>query len=121
MKNYRRSEATEQIAVIQWCEINKFMYPELKLIFHVPNGGTRNKIEAANLKRQGVKSGVPDLFLPVARHDYNGLFIEMKYGKNKTTENQKIWIEELQGQGYLCQVCNGAEEAVEVLKKYMKK
>ena len=72
-------EAQEQAVVISWCEMQKNKYPELSMIYHCPNGGYRNKIEAANLKRQGVKSGVPDLFLPVPRKNKHGLFIEMKW------------------------------------------
>jgi hypothetical protein len=50
-------------------------YPELRLMFAIPNGGSRDKREAANLKAEGVKSGVPDVFLPVPRHNYLVLFI----------------------------------------------
>jgi len=81
-QNRRRSEATEQETLIQWCGWQQSKYPELKLIYHIPNGGSRNTLEAANLKRQGVKAGVPDLCLPVARNGFHGLYIEMKYGKN---------------------------------------
>lgn len=121
MKNYMRSEATEQMAVIQWCEINKFIHPELQLIFHVPNGGKRNASEGAKFKKLGVKAGVPDLFLPIAKDGYHGLFIEMKYGKGTTSKEQKTWLKELDNQGYLCRVCNGAEEAVQVILGYIKK
>jgi len=54
---------------------------------------------------EGVKRGVPDVFLPVARGGYHGLWIEMKYGKNKTTSNQKWWLNELKDQGYKTAVC----------------
>ncbi|MGL5753425.1 MAG: VRR-NUC domain-containing protein [Paraclostridium sp.] len=121
MRNYKRSEETEQMAVIDWCKINEFVYPELKLIYHIPNGGKRSSTEAARFKRAGVKAGVPDLHLPIARHRYHGLYIEMKYGNNKTTQTQKEWLLALQEQGYLCKVCNGAEEAIAVLQKYLNK
>ena len=64
--NYSRTEADEQKAVIQWCILMEGRWPELEYIYHVPNGGSRNAREAANLKAQGVKPGVPDLELPVA-------------------------------------------------------
>lgn len=115
----KRNEASEQITLIRWCELQKGKYPELGLIFHVPNGGTRNKFEAANLKKQGVKAGVPDLFLPVVRGKYHGLFIELKYGKNKATEKQKEWIEKLNKQGYYAVVCTGFEEAKKVIQEYI--
>lgn len=119
MQNKKRSEATEQEIVINWCEYNSPRHPELKLIYHVPNGGSRNQLEAVNLKRQGVKAGVPDLNLPVALHGFHGLYIEMKFGKNKTTEKQKWWLEQLQKQGYKTAVCYGADEAIDTIKEYL--
>lgn len=87
--NLKRGEDTEQMGVIDWANWNTGRFPELKLLFHVPNGGKRNAAEAARFKAMGVKAGVPDLCLPVARGGYAGLYIEMKYGKNKTTEKQE--------------------------------
>lgn len=115
----KRSEATEQVRVMDWCRWHEARTPELALLYHVPNGGSRNQLEAANLKQQGVKAGVPDLFLPVARHDFHGLYIEMKYGKNKTTDKQEWWLEQLGQQGYKTAVCYGAEEAINMIADYL--
>ncbi|CEN86387.1 VRR-NUC domain-containing protein [Paraclostridium sordellii] len=115
----KRSEASEQMLLMQWCNLQKFKYPELELIFHIPNGGSRNRLEATNLKKQGVKAGVPDLFLPKANSKYHGLFIEMKFGRNKTNENQDRWIDNLNKQGYKAIVCFGFEEAKEEILKYI--
>lgn len=112
-------EAQEQSVLINWCELQKNKYPVLDLIFHVPNGGYRNKIEASNLKRQGVKAGVPDLFLPVPNKKFHGLFIEMKWGNNKPTENQDKWILKLSEQGYKVNVCYSSIEAIESIKEYL--
>lgn len=76
-------------------------------------------LEAANLKRQGVKAGVPDLCLPVTRGRYHGLYIEMKYGKNKTSEEQNKWLDALAWQGYAVAVCYGWEKAQELIVKYL--
>jgi hypothetical protein len=119
LQNRKRSEATEQERVINWCRYNASEHPELKLIYHIPNGGSRNQLEAANLKRQGVKAGVPDLTLPVALKGYHGLYIEMKFGKNGTTEKQKWWLEQLEKQGYKTAVCYEADEAIATLKQYI--
>ena len=118
-QNRQRCEATEQETLVNWCRLFENRYPELKLLYHVPNGGSRNRLEAANLKRQGVKAGVPDLCLPVPKRNYHGLYIEMKYGKNKTTEAQEEWLEALQQQDYKTAVCYSAEEAQEVIKDYL--
>lgn len=119
MQNRKRSEATEQERVISWCGYNADRYQELKLIYHIPNGGSRNELEAANLKRQGVKAGVPDLALPVALNGYHGLYIEMKFGKNTTTKKQEWWFEQLTKQEYKTAVCYGADEAIATLKEYI--
>ena len=74
-------EANEQIKLFRWASFATAKYPCLTLLHHIPNGGSRNQLEARNLKLQGVKSGVPDICLPVPRGKYHGLYIEMKYGK----------------------------------------
>lgn len=110
MKQY---EADQQRKLFQWTTFIRAKHPEIDLMFHIPNGGSRNKLEAANLKKQGVKAGVPDLFLPVSRGGYHGLFIELKYGKNKPTEKQTEWLKNLNEQGYAVAVCYGCDEASE--------
>lgn len=112
-------EASEQMALFRWANFARGKYPELDLLYHIPNGGSRNKIEAANLKRQGVKSGVPDLCLPVARGGWHGLYIELKFGKNKTTDNQDAWMRSLATQGYAAAVCYGWQDAAEIITKYL--
>lgn len=115
----KRCEATEQERVINWTTFYAKDFPELDLLYHVPNGGSRNQLEAANLKRQGVKAGVPDLVLPVPRQQFHGLYVEMKWGKNTTTDKQDWWLEQLQQQGYKTAVCWSADEAMNVIAEYM--
>lgn len=112
-------EANEQEALFRWAALACGRFPELDLLYHIPNGGSRNRLEAANLKRQGVKAGVPDLCLPAARGKFHGLYIEMKYGKNKTSEKQNKWLTALQSQGYAAAVCYGWQEAQELITKYL--
>lgn len=116
---HRSIEGAEQIKLFRWIDFAAGKHPELRLLFHVPNGGSRNKAEAANLKRQGVRPGVPDLCFPVARGKYHGLYIELKAGKNKPTEHQREWIAELRAQQYAVAVCYGWEEAAGILEKYL--
>lgn len=115
----KRCEATEQERVINWATFYAKDFPELDLLYHVPNGGSRNQLEAANLKRQGVKAGVPDLVLPVPQQQFHGLYVEMKWGKNTTTDKQDWWLEQLQKQGYKTAVCWSADEAMDVIAEYM--
>lgn len=113
-------EAAEQTALFRWAGFMSGQFPEIEMLYHIPNGGSRNKIEAAHLKQQGVKAGVPDLCLPVARGEYHGLYIELKYGKNKLTENQKRWIKLLRSQNYKAEVAYGWEEASKIILEYLK-
>lgn len=113
------TEHAHQCALMCWCALNFNIYPELKLIFAIPNGGERNIIVASRLKAEGVKSGVPDLFLPVARHDCHGLFIEMKKLDGTIGKNQPQWEKDLTEQGYGHAYCYGWEAAVSVLKSYL--
>ena len=71
------------------------------------------------MKREGVKAGVSDVFLPVARGKYHGLYIELKVGENKTSSDQKWWIAQTTKQGYCSTVCYGWVEAKGVIEKYL--
>lgn len=83
------------------------------------SGGHRNKSEAVNLKRQGVKAGVPDICLPVARGQYHGLYIELKYGNNKPSQKQLEWIAGLRAEGFAACVCYGWRKAADVITYYL--
>ena len=114
--NHKESDI--QIMLMQWVELQK--NDDLKLIFAIPNGGKRNIREAARLKREGVRAGVPDLFLPVARYKYNGLFIELKAdSKGRLSDNQKKWIKLLSEQNYCCLVAYGFEQAKTIISSYI--
>ena len=115
------SEAQEQKALIQWAQFNSSRYPELELLYHIPNGGLRNKREAAELKRLGVKAGVPDLCLPVARGLYHGLYIEMKRKGGQESKQQTEWLKRLKEQGYETITAYNFEQAADAIKKYLDK
>lgn len=107
------SEAQEQEVVIQYCDLKHIP------VYHVPNGGYRNAREGARLKAQGVKPGVPDLCIPVARSGFHGLYIEMKTETGKPSKAQTKWIYTLRVQGYCAYVCRGAESAIDLIDRYM--
>lgn len=112
-------EAKEQIKLFRWASFATAKYPCLALLHHIPNGGSRNQLEARNLKLQGVKSGVPDICLPVPRGKYHGLYIEMKYGKNKPSASQCQWLNLLCKNGYATAVCYHWESAQKVIENYL--
>ena len=115
--NYK--ESNEQQALFVWAKLMQAQYPELSLLHAIGNGGKRNLIEAVRMKREGVKAGVSDIFLPVARGEFHGLYIELKVKGGKTSHSQEWWIEETTKQGYLAVVCYGWVEASEVIKRYL--
>lgn len=116
------TEAQHQQMIIKWSQqpTIRHMYPELKLLYHVPNERKCSAIQGRLLKLMGVKSGVPDLVLPVARGGYHGLYLELKADKGKLSDSQKWWLLELTRQGYYAVCCHGWEEAVECLKVYLR-
>lgn len=113
-------ESQIQTALFEWAAYNTGKYPDLKLMFHIPNGGRRDIIEAYHLKQQGTKSGVPDLCLPVARGKYHGLYIELKAESGRIQNSQRTWIDDLNKQGYKAVVCFGFDEARAAIESYLK-
>ncbi len=118
--NGKPLEAEEQVKIFQWAAFMEGRMPQLKNLYAVPNGGRRDRIEAAHLKQQGVKAGVPDICLAYPAGVYHGLYIELKVGKNKPSDNQKEWIRNLRAAGYMAVVCYGFEQAKETIEKYLK-
>ena len=113
-------EDGEQMTLMEWAGLREGMLPELKWLFHIPNGGKRNPREAGRLKAMGVKSGVSDLFLPVPMGKYHGLWIEMKrQDGGHTSADQKKWIEDMRKNGYKAEVCRGWQEAARVIEQYL--
>jgi len=115
----RQLERAEQCAVIQWAALMERQHPELALLFAIPNGGSRHRIEAFNLKRSGVRPGVPDLCLPVSRQGYHALYIEMKSIKGKVSLKQEGLITQLRVHGNYAEVCNSSIVAIGHLKWYL--
>lgn len=109
LQNMKRGETTEQIALFNWAMRSTHVLPCLALMYHVPNEGKRTN--GPVLKAMGMKNGVPDVCLPVASHNFHGLYLEMKYGNNKPTKAQEEYMTALRQQGYKTVVCYGAEEA----------
>lgn len=114
-----RMEQELQIAFFEWAKWQEGKYPELKMMHHIPNGGKRSKTEAAIFKAMGVRSGVPDVFLPDPRGIYHGLYIEFKSDRGKTSSNQDELLVSLQEAGYFVCVLNSLEKAIDITKRYL--
>jgi hypothetical protein len=115
-------ESKLQIECVRWF---RYQYPQHTL-FSIPNGGARNKTEAAILKAEGVLAGVADLFLMCARIEpylniyYYGLFIELKTAKGKQTEKQKEFQKKAEEHEYKYEVVRSFNEFKEVVDNYLK-
>lgn len=116
----QHQESLEQQALFRWAAFSEGKYPELRLMYHIPNEGVRTKANGARLKAEGMKAGVPDICLPCAKGGYHGLYIELKAGKNKPTRKQEEWIADLAAEGYYAVVCWGWEAAQKVILMYLK-
>lgn len=106
--------------IFQWASIAEKQHPELCMLYHVPNGGSRHVVEARHLKASGVKPGVPDICLPVPRGCWHGLYIELKSETGRLTGQQHGWIESLREYGYFVHVCYGADSAIAAIKSYLR-
>jgi hypothetical protein len=115
----RDLEHDHQCALFAWAWRVRRQYPELEWLFAVPNGYHRDIRVARKVKAAGAKPGIPDLVLPVPRGRYHGLYLELKVGRNKPTEEQEKWLEHLQGVGYFAAWCVGWEAARDMIVDYL--
>lgn len=112
----RQHESELQKQCVRWFRIK---YPQY-ILFSIPNGGSRNAIEAKRLKAEGVVAGVADLQLLFGNGIYNALFIEMKVGKNKQSENQIAFQQYCDKNNYKYVVCYSFDEFEKEIDEYIK-
>lgn len=120
-QNPTPTESVEQQRLMRWVEfVSKRQHPELKLLYHIPNEGKRSLATGGKLRAEGLKSGVPDLCLPVPRGKYHGLYIELKRIKGgRVSDEQRQWISDLQAVGHRAVVCKGWKAAQAEIEWYL--
>lgn len=107
-------EDQEQIVVATWLEKNNILF------YHIPNGGARSLQEGVKFKRMGVKPGIPDICVPMARKGYHGLYGELKRKTGGVlSDNQAYWLDTLKRQGYYVFVAKGADAFIVEVKNYL--
>lgn len=99
-RSHRDEEHLHQVALIAWRDALRGTFPQVGMLFAIPNGGLRQPRTAGRLKAEGAQDGVPDLFLPVPRGRCPGLFIEMKSTRGRLSPRQRWWRDALGEQGY---------------------
>lgn len=114
------TESNEQQTLFAWARAMSGRYPELAMLYHIPNEGKRSVRTGARLKAEGLRAGVPDICLPVPRNGHHGLYIELKRRRNsRVTQEQMQWIGDLTAQGYVAAVCRGCDEAISLIRRYL--
>ena len=112
----RHDESKIQRAAVKWF---RYMFPN-HVLLSIPNGGARNKIEAAILKAEGVLPGAADLFLACASKDAHGLWIEVKTQYGRQTESQKAFQDKVLKLGYDYRIVRSLDEFIVLVTKYLK-
>lgn len=115
------SEHEDQKAVIDFCRAMAAFFPALGLVYAIPNGFRATPAARQWMQAEGLRTGFPDLGLPVARGGWHGLFIEMKrFGGPNPRPEQEDWLRALAAEGYFTCCCKGREAAQRILMQYVK-
>lgn len=115
----RHLESQIQKQCVTWFRLQ---YADIALLlFAVPNGGARNRLEAAIMNGEGVTAGVADLLLLHANSEHHGLCIEMKTPKGKQTDSQKRFQRKVEAFGYRYEVIHSLDEFMILIRDYLSK
>lgn len=123
----RHIEHQHQVALIDWA--TRMPLPSAAdvkpgsrvadYLLAIPNGGHRNKATAGKLKAEGVKPGVSDTMLPLRRHGYAGLWLELKAPKCEPTDLQYAWLERMVLAGYQAEWADDWIKAATIIAGYV--
>lgn len=113
----RHEEHDIQVMCVEWF---RAAYPDNRLdLFAIGNGGRRDAVTGAMLKREGVTAGVADLCLAIPRHGFGCLFVEMKTRTGKQEESQIAFERSTTRAGNKYVVCRSLTEFRETINDYM--
>jgi len=135
------SEHDEQKTFFDWVRLNRWMAPNkdvrkaMNLCYSIPNGAHMGKAQAAKMLAEGMTKGILDINLDIPRENgyfkmntdgapwiedyFHGLRIEMKFGKNTLTKEQKEKKALLEEAGFQVAVCYSAKEAIKTVFEYL--
>ena len=124
-------ESQTQQACIKWFQ---HQFPQYNfLLFAIPNGtnagGKRIKykgkeipLAAIKAKKEGLKSGVADLFISLPHlgfEEKHGLYIEMKKKGEDQDPNQILFQKAVEDKGYQYSICRSLDEFIKVINNYL--
>ena len=115
----KHAESEIQRSCVRWFRAE---FPTHALmLFAVPNGGGRSRVEGAILKGEGVTAGVSDLILLEARGGFGALCIEMKtrHKRSGQSDPQKEWQAAAEAAGNKYVVARSLEAFQRAVYEYM--
>lgn len=109
------TEEQEMRALAQWLDWHGILWA------HPPQESPRHIAYARRLKAMGMRAGLPDVLvfdIPPAARQYSGVAIELKRRVGgRVSKTQETWLRQLDERGWYTRVCQGADEAIEVLER----
>lgn len=69
---------------------------------------------------EGLRPGVPDVFVAVQAGGFPGLFLEFKRKGGKLSKDQAVWRDRLKNDGYAWLLPWTGEEALRMVAEYFK-
>lgn len=106
-----KEEASLQVRLMADLE---WLLPPGAFAWHTPNGGSRDPREGANLKRQGVKAGIPDILICWAGKIFG---LELKAQSGRISDSQAEVFPLLRAAGMRIEIARSHGEAIERIRE----
>jgi len=123
MKTENPTESEIQQSVMRWWAMahRGLGVRHERLLMAFPMQGQRSPRNGARMKAEGMRAGLPDMFLAVQMHN-PGLWIELKRPRPRgvVSPEQAEFLMSVKMQGYSAQVCYGFDECVKAITEYLK-
>lgn len=108
----RHIESEIQQSAVSWF---RYAYPSY-IIAAIPNGGSRNVLEASNMKREGVLAGFSDLIVIA---DHKVLFVEIKTPSGRQQQSQREFQHRVEVLGHRYVVCRSLDDFMQKVKDWL--
>ncbi len=115
LKSGELSEEEIHKTIMRWVRLQPAI---ARYVLHFPNEGRRSPRYGKLLKDLGMRPGVSDLFIPLARKGYIGAWIELKTPKGIVTALQKEFLMDMEQQGHYTAICRSIEDGIKTIGWY---